>query len=32
MKVTPSCVPSKLRPADVGLRLGHLSDVLSGFP
>jgi len=31
MKISPNCVTSKLCPADVGLQLGHLPDVLSGF-
>ena len=31
MKVSQSCLTSKLRPADVGLQLGHLPDVLSGL-
>ena len=32
MKVSPSCVTSEVCPADVGVQLGHLADVLSGFP
>jgi hypothetical protein len=32
MKVSPRCVNSEVCPADVGVKLEHLADVLSGFP